>query len=88
MHPGEIVVMLERVQLAHQIRRVPEEHTVEGLAPDRADQAFDKGMRNRRVRNRLDRLDFEDAQVGEPAVCTGSDCLDTVLRFRRPCAKA
>lgn len=53
MHPGGIVVMLELVQLAHQIRGIPEEHAVEVLAPDRADQAFDKGMRNRRVRNRL-----------------------------------
>jgi len=46
MHPSGIVVMLELVQLAHQICSIPEEHAVEVLAPDRADQTFDKGMRN------------------------------------------
>src|SRR5882672_9450800 len=33
-----------------------------------ADQSFDERMRNGRVRNRLDLLDLEYAQVGEPAV--------------------
>ena len=68
MHPSGIVVMLEFAQFAHQICSTPEERAVEVLAPDRTDQTFDKGMRNRRLPNRLDLLDLEDALVGEPAV--------------------
>jgi hypothetical protein len=70
MHPSDIVVMLELVQLAHQIRSIPEEHAVQVLAPDRADQALDERMRNRRLPDCLDLLDLEDPQVGEPAVET------------------
>ena len=68
MNAMRVVVIPEFVQLPRQVHGVPEEYAIEVLAPDRADQPFDERMRNRSVRNRLDLLDLEDAQVGEPAV--------------------
>jgi hypothetical protein len=56
------------LQLPRQIDHVPEEHAIEIFSANRADQPFDERMRNGRVRNRLDLLDLEYAQVGEPAV--------------------
>jgi hypothetical protein len=41
---------------------------IEVLTPDGSDQPFDEGMRDRGVRNRLDLIDLEDAQVVAPAV--------------------
>ena len=68
MNAMRVVIVPELSQLPRQVDRVPEEHAIEVLAPDRADQPFDERMRDRSVRNRLDLLDLEDAQVGEPAV--------------------
>ena len=68
MNAMGIVIVSDLSQLSRQIHRIPEEHAIQILAPDRADQALNEGMRNRRVRNRLDLLDFEDPQVGELAV--------------------
>jgi len=55
-------------QLPRQVDRVPKAYAIEILAPDRLDQPLDKRMRDRSVRNRLDFLDLDDAQFGEPAV--------------------
>ena len=55
-------------QLPLEVGSVPEKHAIQVLAPNRADQPFDERMRNRRIRNRLDLLDFEDAQIGKPTV--------------------
>ena len=63
-----VVIIREFAQLPRQVHGVPEEYAIEVLAPDRSDQPFDERMRDRSVRNRLDLLDLEDAQVGEPAV--------------------
>src|SRR5258708_3959941 len=63
-----IVVNAEIVQFAPQVERIPEQHLVKVLTPDRADQALDERMRNRDVRNRLDLLDPKYPQVGEPTV--------------------
>ena len=68
MNAMRVVIVPEFVQLARQVDGVPEEYAIEILAPDRSDQPFDERMRDRSVRNRLDLLDLEDAQVGEPAV--------------------
>ena len=68
MHARGIVIIPECLQLARQVERVPEQHLVEILAPDRADQPFDERMRNRDVRNGFDLLDLEYPQVGEPTV--------------------
>ena len=57
-----VVVVPELSQLPHQVDRVPEEHPVKVLTPDSSDEPFDERMRNRRVRNRLDLVDLEDAQ--------------------------
>ena len=63
-----VVIVREFAQLARQVHGVPEEYPIEILTPDRSDQPFDERMRDRSVWNRLDFLDLEDAQVGEPAV--------------------
>jgi hypothetical protein len=66
--PLRIVIIPELVQLASQVSAVPEEYPMKVLTPDCSDQPFDVRMRDRSVRNRLDFLDLEDAQIGEPAV--------------------
>jgi hypothetical protein len=58
----------ELAQLARQVHGVPEEYPIKVVTPDSSDQPFDERMRDRNGRNRLDLLDLEDAQVGEPAV--------------------
>ena len=68
MHAVCVVIIRECVQLSRQVDRVPEEHVIEIFTADGADQPFNKWMRDRRVRNRLDLLDLKDAQDGEPAV--------------------
>ena len=45
MDAALIVINLEVLQLALQVELVPKEHVVKILAPDRADQPFDKRMR-------------------------------------------
>jgi len=61
-------MVAEASQFPGQIHGVPEEDPSEILAPNRPNQPFDKGMRSRSVRNRLDLLDLGDPKVGEPAV--------------------
>jgi hypothetical protein len=68
MHAMCVVIVSEFSQLPGEVGDVPEEHAVEKLTPNRPDQPFDERMRDRRVRNRLDLLDLEYAQVGEPTV--------------------
>ena len=68
MNAMGVVIVSELSQLPRQVHRVPEKHAIQVLAPDRADQALNEGMRNRDVWNRLDLLDLEDAQVGQPTV--------------------
>ncbi|MGH8508134.1 MAG: hypothetical protein ACREVH_05385 [Gammaproteobacteria bacterium] len=53
-----IVIVAEFVQLLRQVDRVPKEHPIKILAPNRPDQPFDERMRNRDVGNRLDLLGF------------------------------
>ena len=66
--PIRVVVVLEFDQLACQVHSVPEEYPIKVLPPDRSDQPFDKRMRDRSIWHRLDLLDLQNAQVGEPAV--------------------
>jgi hypothetical protein len=57
--PSEpVVIVLVFFQLARQVHGVPEEYSIKVLMPDRSDQPFDKRMRDRSVRNRLDLLDL------------------------------
>jgi hypothetical protein len=48
--------------------RVPEEQPIEILAAHSTDQPFDERIRHRHTWDRLDLLDFEYTQVGEPPV--------------------
>ena len=61
-----VVIVSELCQFPRQVARVPEKHAVQVLAPDRPDQALYEGMKDRGVRHRLDLVDLEHAQVGEP----------------------
>ena len=63
-----VVVVLKIAQLRLQIRCTPEQHVVEKLATNRADQSLDKRMRQWNVRNRLDFLDLEHPEIGLPLV--------------------
>ncbi len=66
MNALRVVIDLELFQLPDEVDCVPEKHVIEILAAHGADQPFYERMRNRRVWNRFDLLDGEDAQVGEP----------------------
>src|ERR1700688_3092852 len=67
-HARSVVIVPKCIQLPHQIRYGPEEDAVEIFSANGDDQPFDARMRYRRVRNRVDLLDLEYAQVGGPAV--------------------
>ena len=86
VHTMGVVIARECVQLSRQVRGVPEEHLIEVLAPDRSDQPFDEWMRHWSIRNRLDLVDLEDAQVGEPAVEAEQRVVVGADVFRSPCA--
>src|SRR5512147_1788996 len=63
-----VVIVSALGQCSRQIRGFAEVHAIEVPTADRADQTLDPRMRNRPVGDRLDLLDLDDAQVGEPAV--------------------
>jgi hypothetical protein len=63
-----IVVIAECLQLPRQVDYIPEEHAIEIFTANSADQPFDGRMRNWEVRDRLELLDLEYPQVGEPTV--------------------
>lgn len=60
MRSMTVVIALKLEELHFQICSRPEEHAVETVAPNRADQPFDKWTRQRHVGHRLDFLDVED----------------------------
>ena len=68
MASDAIVIDSEFFQLPCQIDGIPEENTIKVLTPNRADQSFNERMENRNVRDRLDLLNPEHAQVREPTV--------------------
>ncbi len=61
-----VIVMLKFDELRLKISCRPEQRPVEELAPKRANQSFDEGMRERRVRNRLDFRYLKDSKIGLP----------------------
>jgi hypothetical protein len=63
-----IVVTPELEELQLQIGGRPEEGTIQAFPSNRANEPFDEGMRERRVRHRLDFLHVKDAQVRLPLV--------------------
>ena len=54
-----VVVGSEFIELSRQVGRVPEERAVQQLASNRADQALDERMGNRRIGHRLNRFDLQ-----------------------------
>jgi hypothetical protein len=65
VHAVRVVIIRECVQLSPQVDRVPEEHPIQVLAPDGADQPFDERMQSPHVLKRLDLPDPKHAEVGE-----------------------
>lgn len=63
-----VVIDTERVQLVLEIKRIPEERTIEILATQGADQPFDERMRHGNMGNRFDLVDFKYTQMREPSV--------------------
>ena len=63
-----VVIISEFAKLPHQVERIPEKHVIEIFASNGSNQPFDKGMRNRDAGDRLDLLDLEYAQIGQPTV--------------------
>ena len=68
MRSMPIVITLEVDELRLQIRGRPEERTVQTFPPNRSDQPFDEGMRERHVRHRLDFPQVEYPQIRLPSV--------------------
>jgi hypothetical protein len=63
-----VVVNSEFFQFAPQVDCVPDEHVIKKLPPYCPDQPFHERMGHGYVRDRLDLLDLEYAQVGEPTM--------------------
>ena len=56
-----VVIDPESRELSFEVKLVPEQYLVKQLFPNRPDHAFNEGMRNRGVWNRLDLFDAEYA---------------------------
>jgi hypothetical protein len=63
-----VEVALEFTELPLDVEQPPEEHVIEELATDRADEPVDELMRHRCVRRGLHFVHVEYDQVGTPAV--------------------
>ena len=63
-----VIVPLEIEELHLQIRGRPEQHAVQTLAPNGADQPLNEGMGERHVRYCLDFADVQYAQIRLPLV--------------------
>ena len=68
MHAILVVIVCEFIQLPREVDHVPEQYVIEILASNRAHQPLHERMGNWGVRNRLDFLDLDDPQIGEPTV--------------------
>lgn len=68
MGPMGIVEILKLSEFSPKIRRTPERHLVEILAPERTDEPFDERVGERDIRDGLDFIDLEHPQVRPPAV--------------------
>ena len=64
--PVEVILKLE--QLVFEIFGRPEQCAVQELASYGTDQPFDKWMRERNVRHRLDFDHLQDSQIGPPSL--------------------
>jgi hypothetical protein len=63
-----VKVDLEFEQLALEIRSCPEQHTIQTLAADGADQPLHKLMEQRNIGYGLDFAHIQDSQVGLPSM--------------------
>ena len=68
MRSMAVIVMLESNQLRLQIRRCPEQRSIEVLAPNCADQAPYERVPKRYIWNRLDFRHLEYSKIGLPLV--------------------
>src|SRR5207253_650606 len=63
-----VVIGSELFQLALEVNCVPDQHVIKKLSSNCSDQPFHKRMGHGYERDRLDLLDLEYAQVGEPTM--------------------
>jgi hypothetical protein len=63
-----VVINSELFQLSLQVDCVPDQHVIKKLPSNRSDQPFHERMGHGYVRGRLDLIDLEYAQVGEPTM--------------------
>ena len=68
MGPMRIVEVLEGHQFVFQVRRRPEQQLIHAFSSPRADQPFDKRMRQRHIRHTLHLGHLQHPQVGAPLV--------------------
>lgn len=68
MRAMRIVISPKSFQLSPQIVGMPEEHMVKEFAAQGSDQPLDERVRRGHVRDGLDLLNFQDAQIRMPAV--------------------
>ena len=68
MGPMRIVEVLEGHQFVFQVRRRPEQQLIHAFSSPRADQPFDKRMRQRHRRHTLHLGHLQHPQVGAPLV--------------------
>ena len=68
MNTMRIVVILESRPLSRQIGRLPEQNTIEIVSTNGSHHPLNERLRNADIRNGLDLVDFENAQIGKPAM--------------------
>src|SRR5581483_10762582 len=68
MNPVSIIIGSEFLQLVRKVHLTPEQNVIQILASNRSDQAFDKWMRDRHIRDRFNFLNIQYPQIRLPAV--------------------
>ena len=68
MNTMRIVVILEARPLSRQIGRLPEQNTIKIVSTNGSHHPLNERLRNADIRNSLDLVDFENAQIGKPAM--------------------
>jgi hypothetical protein len=63
-----VVIISEPFQLSLQVDRVPDHHVIKKLSSNRPNQPLNEWMGRGYERDRLDLVDIEYAQVGEPTM--------------------
>ena len=68
MNTVPVVVFLELQQFLLKITSIPERYVIKTLPPDRPNETFDEGMRERYIGHGLHLRDLENPQISLPAM--------------------